>query len=138
VAVSADVIEHVSEPDKLLVEVCRVLRPSGMLALSTPLRLTERPLDAEHVREYFRSEVETLLQKHFDEINIKTIIPVAGLMLYYWRPWFFLRLPVIRLLMDLCDIVFQVNPVAGINALDRYHTGIIAVARMPRRAGTKR
>jgi 2-polyprenyl-3-methyl-5-hydroxy-6-metoxy-1,4-benzoquinol methylase len=55
-AVCADVIEHVREPERLLVEIRRVLRPGGVLVLTTPLRVTERPVDPFHVQEWFHEE----------------------------------------------------------------------------------
>ena len=131
VAVCAEVIEHVAEPGSFLESIRRILRPSGRLVLSTPVRLTEKPLDIEHVREYFPSEIEALMKKYFHDVIVKTSIPMAGVMLYYWRPWFFRRLPVIRFLMDLSDVFLGINPVERINALDRYHTLMLAVARKP-------
>ena len=54
--VCSDVIEHVREPESILREICRVLRPAGVLVLTTPIRFTERPLDAMHVQEWFVDE----------------------------------------------------------------------------------
>jgi len=56
VAVSSDTIEHVSLPANLLKEMRRVLKPGGWAAISTPVRLTYRPLDAMHVNEWFAEE----------------------------------------------------------------------------------
>jgi 2-polyprenyl-3-methyl-5-hydroxy-6-metoxy-1,4-benzoquinol methylase len=131
VAVCAEVIEHVADPGAFLENIRRILRPSGRLVLSPPVRLTEKPLDSEHIREYFPSEIEALAGKYFHDVVLKPAIPMAGLMLYYWRPWFFLRLPVIRFLMDMSDILIGINPVERINALDRYHTLLLVVARRP-------
>lgn len=129
IAVCADVIEHVSAPKDLLRNIERVLRPGGMVVVSTPVRLTEAPIDTSHVYEYFPSELRELMQKHFQDVDIKFHVPMAGLMLYYWRPWFFLSRPIIAFVANCIDIAMGVNCVAGINALDRYHTVQVAVAR---------
>jgi len=81
--VCADVIEHVTDADSLLQEIRRVLKPGGLAVLSTPIRLTETPIDKEHVHEYQPSEFNTLCARYFDVIEIKQALS-AGLheMLY--------------------------------------------------------
>lgn len=54
--ICSDVIEHVQKPDDLLREMWRVLTPDGVLAVTTPIRYTETPLDPMHVREWFPTE----------------------------------------------------------------------------------
>lgn len=64
-AICADVIEHVSDPQDLLREIRRILRPGGSLVLSTPVRLTEKPLDDHHVNEWFTGEFIELCSEVF-------------------------------------------------------------------------
>jgi 2-polyprenyl-3-methyl-5-hydroxy-6-metoxy-1,4-benzoquinol methylase len=64
-AVCADVIEHVREPERLLGEIHRVLRPNGVLVLTTPLRITEHPVDPFHVQEWFHEEFSALAARTF-------------------------------------------------------------------------
>jgi 2-polyprenyl-3-methyl-5-hydroxy-6-metoxy-1,4-benzoquinol methylase len=59
--VSSDVIEHVREPDRLLGEIRRVLKPGGAAVISTPIRLTEQPLDSMHVVEWFPEEFQVVI-----------------------------------------------------------------------------
>lgn len=65
--VSSDVIEHVKEPDRLLTEIRRVLKPGGAVVISTPIRLTELPLDPMHVVEWFPDEFRKIIGAVFPE-----------------------------------------------------------------------
>lgn len=132
VAVCSDVIEHVREPEQLLHAIRRVLKPGGMAIVTTPIRLTETPLDLHHVQEFFPSQFQFLMDRFFIEVKIQHHIPMAGLMLYYWRPWFFLRRPLIAWVCNFMNIYFKINPVARINALDRYHLLQLATASKPK------
>lgn len=67
--VSTDVIEHVQDPDRFLAEIRRVLKPGGIAVISTPIRLTEKVLDQLHVVEWFSSEFQNVVQRHFQEAD---------------------------------------------------------------------
>lgn len=54
--VCSEVIEHVGEPETMLREIRRLLKPDGILILTTPIRFTELPLDPMHVQEWFVDE----------------------------------------------------------------------------------
>ncbi|HTZ42951.1 MAG TPA: methyltransferase domain-containing protein [Jatrophihabitans sp.] len=70
--VSLQVIEHVWHPAQFLAECRRVLRPDGLLALSTPNRLTfspglargQKPENPFHVREFDAEELIALVAGH--------------------------------------------------------------------------
>lgn len=66
-AVCSDVIEHVREPQTMLRELYRVLRPGGHLVLTTPLRFSETPIDPMHVQEWFHDEFVALCRPVFGE-----------------------------------------------------------------------
>lgn len=71
---SFETIEHVEDDRAVVREARRVLAPGGIFLCSTPERevispgrtLTDRPDNPFHVREYDRSEFESLLRTGFD------------------------------------------------------------------------
>ena len=77
VVVSTEVIEHVAEPDRLLAEAARLVKPGGVTIVTTPVRFTEEPLDDQHVREWFPSEFKEMLCRHWSEVDVVYSHPVA-------------------------------------------------------------
>jgi 2-polyprenyl-3-methyl-5-hydroxy-6-metoxy-1,4-benzoquinol methylase len=73
--VVSEVIEHVARPETLLAEACRILRPAGTVIVTTPYRLTERPTDPEHVREFFPDEIAAMMQHHFQQVTVRLSHP---------------------------------------------------------------
>lgn len=71
VVVSCEVIEHLRKPERMLNEAKRVLKPGGKFILTTPYRLTEFPLDENHVKEYFPGEIRAMLEKYFKQVEVK-------------------------------------------------------------------
>jgi glycosyltransferase involved in cell wall biosynthesis/SAM-dependent methyltransferase len=69
VVVSFETLEHVAEQDRFLSEVRRVLRPSGLLVMSSPDRTTYsppgKPPNPFHVRELTAAEFESLVSRYF-------------------------------------------------------------------------
>ncbi|WP_426561635.1 class I SAM-dependent methyltransferase [Angustibacter sp. McL0619] len=76
--VSLQVVEHIWTPLELVDEFHRVLRPGGLLALSTPNRLSfspglqrgARPTNPFHVREYDGEELLELVGTRFAETEL--------------------------------------------------------------------
>lgn len=70
--VSLQTIEHLWDQPTFVAECTRVLRPGGLLALSTPNRLTfspgvargEKPLNPFHVNEYDADQLVDLVSRH--------------------------------------------------------------------------
>jgi len=48
IVIASEIIEHVDDPDVFLREASRPLKPDGTIIVTTPYRLTERPLDPHH------------------------------------------------------------------------------------------
>lgn len=72
---SMEVIEHVHDYEKYLSEIKRVLKPSGFLILSTPNRDIfsagcEKSPNIFHIKEFTLDELDTLLLKYFDDVEI--------------------------------------------------------------------
>jgi lipopolysaccharide biosynthesis protein/SAM-dependent methyltransferase len=74
VVVSFETIEHHTEHEAMMVEIKRVLRPGGLLVISSPDRLTysDKPNfhNPFHVKELYRDEFETLLGAHFKRFRV--------------------------------------------------------------------
>jgi len=67
--ISFETLEHLAEHDTLMAGFSRVLKPDGLLVISTPDRHTYSELaghqNPHHVRELYRGEFEALIERHF-------------------------------------------------------------------------
>jgi SAM-dependent methyltransferase len=70
VVCSFQVLEHLREPASFLAEAARVLRPAGVLILTTPNRLTSFSENPYHVKEYRAEELRELLLPRFSTVEI--------------------------------------------------------------------
>lgn len=74
--ISSDVIEHVQHPDLLLKEIDRLTKPGGVAIISTPIRITEFPLDKNHVVEWFPTEFQKVIESVFPDSKYAVSHPV--------------------------------------------------------------
>lgn len=67
-----ETIEHVAEPEQMLSEFTRVLRPGGTLLVSTPNApvTTRTPANPFHRIEWSAADFRTLLERFFDDIEL--------------------------------------------------------------------
>jgi len=77
VVVSTEVIEHLDDVDAYISEIKRVTKNNGSALITTPIRLTQEPLDPEHVVEWFPEEYQKLINKAFGESRHITSHPLA-------------------------------------------------------------
>lgn len=73
-AILGEIIEHLEYPEKAIKEAMRILKPNGILALSTPLEETERgEFDKErHLFSFTKQDIVELLSP-YGKVKIKTI-----------------------------------------------------------------
>jgi len=82
VVTSFETLEHFAEQRRFLSEVRRVLRPGGLLIVSTPDRdnysPAESPANPFHVRELTEAEFEALLRSSFAEVSVMAQRAIFG------------------------------------------------------------
>ena len=66
IVLCSDVIEHVYDPNKLLKEIKRLLKPHGHAIISTPIKLTKNPIDSMHIIEWYREGFSELIGNIFE------------------------------------------------------------------------
>lgn len=70
VVLATEIIEHLDQPEKLIQEAKRVLKPSGYLILTTPVKQPGKLTDKLHVREFSSDELENLLKNYFHSVKL--------------------------------------------------------------------
>ena len=82
VVVSFETLEHIYEHDAFMTEIKRVLRPGGLLIISTPdsdyYSHPSQPLNEYHVRELTRLQFSTLLTQSFKAHALLAQRPILG------------------------------------------------------------
>jgi ubiquinone/menaquinone biosynthesis C-methylase UbiE len=71
VVISFETLEHITEHDKMLSEIKRILHKDGILLISTPFKNDSSTTQPKyHLKELYRHEFTALLSKYFNNINI--------------------------------------------------------------------
>lgn len=85
-AVAFEVIEELDRPEDLLSEAKRILKPDGILILSTPDKQTHsndrNRRDPAHRREMYVPELREMLERHFERVELYRQGAVAGALIY--------------------------------------------------------
>jgi 2-polyprenyl-3-methyl-5-hydroxy-6-metoxy-1,4-benzoquinol methylase len=101
--VATELIEHLSDPFRFLNELNRIWNKSGKIIISTPIRLTQGPLDTMHHREYFENELFELLKNSFEKVTIIKSHPLFWMELQNKNPLF-------KYSLNLLNLLFNFNP----------------------------
>jgi ubiquinone/menaquinone biosynthesis C-methylase UbiE len=73
--VSFETLEHLVEHDIFLSEIRRVLKPNGVLIMSTPdkkVYFERDPVNPYHLKELFTKEFEDLIKNYFNNVKLYT------------------------------------------------------------------
>jgi glycosyltransferase involved in cell wall biosynthesis/ubiquinone/menaquinone biosynthesis C-methylase UbiE len=74
VVVSFETLEHIDTRDRFLEEIKRVLRPGGILVISTPEKyaytVATKLVNPFHVKELLKNEFSDLLARHFEHVSM--------------------------------------------------------------------
>ncbi len=69
IVVCHEVIEHIDDDNLMVSEINRVLRPRGVMVMTTPVA-SDSPPAKWHIREYTKEQFKSLLSNHFSEVFI--------------------------------------------------------------------
>ena len=72
--VAMEILEHVAEPETLVCELARVVRPDGAVLISTPNKASysdaRKYRNPFHVHEFYRDEFMGILERHFSHVRL--------------------------------------------------------------------
>jgi 2-polyprenyl-3-methyl-5-hydroxy-6-metoxy-1,4-benzoquinol methylase len=111
ILVSSEVIEHLNNPDAMVAEAKRILMPGGIFVLSTPVRISEKPKDSHHIKEFFPEEFKVFLHNYFDYVEIHLINPLSRVERYRSKCKFGpIRISSYKYIYNFMDIYLGINP----------------------------
>jgi SAM-dependent methyltransferase len=84
-AVTFQVIEHIQDDKTFISEIHRVLKPGGVLMLTTPNRTMSLTRNPWHIREYTAPELAAVVGKSFGKVEVKGVFGSPVVMEYHER-----------------------------------------------------
>jgi SAM-dependent methyltransferase len=86
-AVAVEVLEHVDDDASFVHEVQRVLKPGGLFLMTTPNGDFVRNANPDHKRHYRRKELEAVLRREFDSVEVRYASPSTKFYRMALRSW---------------------------------------------------
>lgn len=83
--VTFQVIEHIEDDEAFVSEIQRVLKPGGVALITTPNKAMSLTRNPWHIREYFTSELQSLLDKNFTEVEMLGLFGKEKVAAYYQK-----------------------------------------------------
>jgi len=126
---SFDVIEHISDPSKMLSEIKRVGKNNASIAIGTPIRFSEQPQSTFHYQEFFPHEFLVLLSNYFKKIKIIKSQRLLFTLLYNHAFSLFKReIYYFRVLINFFAIIFNKNPfLKSVNVIGKYYSYMFGI-----------
>ena len=84
-ALTFQVIEHIQDDKTFIKEIHRVLKPGGIMMLTTPNRPMSLTRNPWHIREYTGDELAAIVAKDFNKVEVKGVFGSPVVMDYHER-----------------------------------------------------
>lgn len=86
-AVAMELIEHLDEHNtlRLLAEMGRIIRPHGVLVITTPNKITSSMRSPYHTQEFTGMELKSLLDRYFDSVSVYGYFSCGHMEMYSGR-----------------------------------------------------
>jgi len=121
IIVSFDLIEHVTNQNKVLSEIKRVGKNNTSVIFGTPIRFCEKPHSPMHFHEFFPQEFKSLLSNYFKKIKIIQAQRLLYYFLYNYNFSLFKRRRYyFRYIFNFLTIFLKRNPFLRIKTNDDY------------------
>jgi len=102
--VSVEVLEHVTEDQRFVHEVARVLRPGGVFLMTTPNGEFVPNHNPDHKRHYRRDQLAAVLTQAFDDVDVEYGVQAGRWAALGYRSWS-LKRPLRTLLSMLGNLI---------------------------------
>ena len=107
--ISCDVIEHLDKRDRHVAEAARILKPGGVLVVTTPYRICETPAPF-HTHEFYPSELASLAHPYFKEVSVRETHHIFWYAFYGYRPKILRGMHIGRIFVNIMTLWFGINP----------------------------
>lgn len=127
--ICAEVIEHVMEPEKLMQEITRILKPGARCVISTPVASPGKMLDNQHVREFSPNQLRYFLANYLKISDHLYSTSAFALSLYQWSPRLFFGKPLLRYLLNAISLWFGINLLGNFKFFSKWVTQTVVCVK---------